>query len=98
MWFIPETLDNDVFTGKLINQPFYVEEMEEGGVYSLNTEMLTDWNIYFSGEKYTYGYHLSAAQPVTGSLRKDCPRKSAEMKALFLCLRFCAVTHVINTY
>ncbi len=49
----PETLDNDVFTGKLINQPFYVEEMEEGGVYSLNTEMLTDWNIYFSGEKYT---------------------------------------------
>lgn len=53
MWFIPETLDNDVFTGKLINQPFYVEEMEEGGVYPLNTEMLTDWNIYFSGEKYT---------------------------------------------
>ena len=25
------------FTGKLINQPFYVEEMEEGGVYPLNT-------------------------------------------------------------
>lgn len=53
MWFIPERLENDTFTGKLINQPFYVKEMEEGGVYQLDTSMLTDWNIYFSGDKYT---------------------------------------------
>lgn len=53
MWFIPKTVNGDEFVAELINQPFFVKDMEEGGVYDLNESMLTDWNIYHDGEKYT---------------------------------------------
>ncbi|MFE8046202.1 DUF4026 domain-containing protein [Brenneria goodwinii] len=53
MWFIPESMNGDAFSGKLINHPFYIDKMKEGGVYPLDLELITDWAIYYQDDKYT---------------------------------------------
>lgn len=52
MWFIPEKIHDTVVTGTLINHPFYVEDMQEGGVYSVDISRVTDWAIYYQGDSY----------------------------------------------
>ncbi len=53
MWFEPLTWNGDQFEGRLINHPFYVETMEEGGVYPLTRDHITDWTIYYQDGNYT---------------------------------------------
>ncbi|WP_224555225.1 DUF2314 domain-containing protein [Pectobacterium versatile] len=52
MWFVPEKIDDAVVTGTLINHPFYVEDMQEGGVYPIDISWVTDWVIYYQGDSY----------------------------------------------
>ena len=53
MWFEPLTWKGDQFEGRLINQRFYVKTMEEGGVYPLTREDITDWTLYYQDGSYT---------------------------------------------
>ncbi|KAA8995164.1 DUF4026 domain-containing protein [Affinibrenneria salicis] len=53
MWFILENMQGDTFNGRLINQPFYVKSMKDGGVYSLEPSLITDWTIYYQDNSYT---------------------------------------------
>jgi len=53
MWFEPVSWNGDQFEGRLINHPFYVQTMQEGEVYPLTRDDITDWTIYFEDGTYT---------------------------------------------
>lgn len=53
MWFEPVSWNGDHFEGRLINHPFYVQTMQEGEVYPLTRDDITDWTIYFQDGSYT---------------------------------------------
>ncbi|MFT0211889.1 DUF4026 domain-containing protein [Pseudomonas sp. F1_0610] len=53
MWFIPREMNGNSFQGELINTPFFVKNMKNGGIYSLTNEQITDWTVYHDGEQYT---------------------------------------------
>ena len=53
MWFEPVSWNGNQFEGRLINHPFYVQTMQEGEVYPLTRDDITDWSIYFQDGSYT---------------------------------------------
>lgn len=53
MWFIPQSREGDRIYAKLLNVPFYVQEMEEGGIYPIDIAFITDWVISYEGYSYT---------------------------------------------
>ncbi|EMH9787041.1 DUF4026 domain-containing protein [Proteus mirabilis] len=53
MWFIPQSREGDRIYAKLLNVPFYVQEMEEGGIYPIDIAFITDWVISYKGYSYT---------------------------------------------
>lgn len=53
MWFEPVSWNGDQFEGRLINHPFYVKTMQEGEVYPLTRDDITDWTIYYQDGNYT---------------------------------------------
>lgn len=48
MWFIVESMDDESVTAELVNAPFFIPEMQNGEVYTLPLENVTDWCIYSS--------------------------------------------------
>lgn len=53
MWFEPISWSDSQFEGRLINHPFYVQTLQEGDVYPLTRDDITDWTIYFQDGSYT---------------------------------------------
>ncbi|OAT51071.1 uncharacterized DUF2314 family protein [Proteus hauseri ATCC 700826] len=53
MWFIPQSLDGNTVYAKLINVPFYIEDMDEGKVYPIDIALITDWVITYQDNNYT---------------------------------------------
>lgn len=53
MWFVPQSRDGDTIYAKLLNVPFYVEEMQEGEIYPINTDLMTDWMVSYEENSYT---------------------------------------------
>ncbi|WP_099222163.1 DUF4026 domain-containing protein [Listeria costaricensis] len=53
MWFDPIELTETHAKAKLINDPFYVKEMQANGVYEIPLDAITDWHVYRNGETYT---------------------------------------------
>lgn len=53
MWFEPTSWNGDQFEGRLINHPFYVQTMQEGNIYPLTRDDITDWTIYYQDGSYT---------------------------------------------
>ncbi|EFI83886.1 DUF4026 domain-containing protein [Listeria grayi] len=45
IWFEPLELYKDKIKGKLINEPFYLRDMQKDGIYEVPLEQLTDWQV-----------------------------------------------------
>lgn len=52
MWFEVITIENEYITAKLINQPYWIENLKEGDVNKYPLSMLTDWIIYSPDNTY----------------------------------------------
>lgn len=46
MWFVLNSLNGETIEAELINEPFNIPEMQNGEMYNLALEQMTDWNIY----------------------------------------------------
>lgn len=46
MWFEMQDITGDIIQGILINEPYFIKEMQEGNSYHLDFENLTEWVIY----------------------------------------------------
>lgn len=46
MWFAAESIDDDNIRGKLINQPYFAEDLKNGEIYDRKIEDMSDWIIY----------------------------------------------------
>ncbi|WP_058004132.1 DUF4026 domain-containing protein [Heyndrickxia sp. FSL K6-6286] len=46
MWFDMQEIAEPTIKGILINQPYFIDDMQEGNLYDLNFDHLTDWVIY----------------------------------------------------
>ncbi|WP_239256243.1 DUF4026 domain-containing protein [Listeria ilorinensis] len=53
MWFEPIELTETHALAKLINDPYYVDEMQLGGAYEIPLDAITDWHVYRNGETFT---------------------------------------------
>lgn len=54
LWFEVLAIDdNNNITGKLMNQPYWIADLNEGEINSYPMDLLTDWLIYGSDETYS---------------------------------------------
>lgn len=53
LWFEVVSLDNDAIEGKLLNQPYWISDLNEGDVNKYPVDLLTDWLIYSPDSTYT---------------------------------------------
>ncbi len=53
LWFEVQSIDNGKITGKLLNQPYWIAQLNEGDVNTYPLEVLTDWIIYSPDNTFT---------------------------------------------
>lgn len=53
LWFDVISVNEDEMEVKLLNQPYWISSIKEGGIYKYPTELLTDWIIYGPESTYT---------------------------------------------
>lgn len=46
MWFNVKSIQDNVISAELINDPFNIPEMRNGEIYDMPLEQMTDWTIY----------------------------------------------------
>lgn len=53
LWFEVMSIDNNEIEAKLLNQPYWIASIKEGGIYKYPMDLLTDWIIYGPDSTYT---------------------------------------------
>ncbi|NDW10569.1 DUF4026 domain-containing protein [Dysgonomonas sp. 520] len=53
LWYEVVSIDNEMIKGKLLNQPYWISNLNEGDVKTYPVELLTDWLIYAPDATYT---------------------------------------------
>ena len=53
LWFEVLSIENGKIEGKLLNQPYWISDLNEGDIKTYPLDVLTDWLIY-SPDNYTY--------------------------------------------
>ncbi|NDV68060.1 DUF4026 domain-containing protein [Dysgonomonas sp. 25] len=53
LWFDILGIEDNKIKGKLLNQPYWIDGLNEGDIKEYPTELLTDWIIYSPEETYT---------------------------------------------
>lgn len=53
LWFEVLGINGDEMEVKLLNQPYWIASLKEGGIYKYPTHVLTDWLIYGPDSTYT---------------------------------------------
>ena len=53
LWFDVISIEQGSITGKLLNQPYWISELNEGDINTYPLEVLTDWLIYSPDNTYT---------------------------------------------
>ncbi|WP_165044210.1 DUF4026 domain-containing protein [Dysgonomonas sp. ZJ709] len=53
LWFDTLSISNNQIEGKLLNQPYWISNLNEGDVKTYPIELLTDWIIYSPDSTYT---------------------------------------------
>lgn len=53
LWFELLNIDNEKIEGKLLNQPYWIDGLNEGDIKIYPTDLLTDWIIYAPNDTFT---------------------------------------------
>jgi len=53
LWFEILSINDNEIEAKLLNQPYWIASIKEGGVYKYPVDLLTDWIIYGPESTYT---------------------------------------------
>lgn len=53
LWFEVLSINNNEIEAKLLNQPYWIASLKEGGTYKYPVDLLTDWIIYGPESTYT---------------------------------------------
>lgn len=53
LWYEVQGIENDKIEGKLLNQPYWISNLNEGDIKSYPLDLLTDWLIYSPDNTFT---------------------------------------------
>lgn len=53
LWFHVLSITGDIIECKLLNEPYWIDNLHEGNVNKYSTDLLTDWIIYSPDSTYT---------------------------------------------
>ncbi len=53
LWFEVQAIEKNCVEGKLLNQPYWIDDINESDVKNYPLDLLTDWVIYSPGNTYT---------------------------------------------
>lgn len=53
LWYDVLSIDGNKITGRLLNQPYWISNLNEGDIKTYSTDLLTDWIIYGPENTYT---------------------------------------------